>query len=246
MPTDAVLDGNDTPSPFALIAIDLDGTLVDTVGDLHAAVVRMQDAMGREHASIEAVRDWVGNGIERLVHRALTGSMQEDAAPALFEEAMPRFMAAYDETNGTASPLYPGVVPGLEWLVTLDVPLVCVTNKAGRFSRPLLDALGLTARFTDHIAGDDVPAKKPDPAALLEAARRAGAEPSRCLLIGDSVSDIRAARAAGFAVVAVSYGYNHGRPIGELDGELRPDAVIDSFAELPEVFARLAAERRAQ
>lgn len=227
-------------SSFELVAIDLDGTLVDTAADLHTAVMRMQDVLSQPPSSLIEVRNWVGNGIERLVHRALTGSMDQDATPALFRRALAAFQQAYDEVNGVHSTLYPGVEEGLAWLASLDVPLVCVTNKARRFSVPLLEALGIDGRFEHHIAGDDVPARKPDPAALLEAARRCQATPSRSVLIGDSVSDIRAARAARFTSVTVSYGYNHGISIHDLASDWRSDAVIDSFAELPDTLARLA------
>lgn len=222
------------------MAIDLDGTLVDSVADLHAAVVQMQRSLSLDAASPESVRHWVGNGIERLVHRALTGTMDEDAPAATFDAALDGFERAYARLNGRHSTLYPGVIEGLDWLGTLDVPLVCVTNKARRFSMPLLDALGIAGRFADHVAGDDVSRKKPDPAALLLAAERVGARPARAVLIGDSISDTGAARAAGFASIGVSYGYNHGRTMRELEDALRPDAVIDSFSELPAAFGRLA------
>ena len=221
------------------MAIDLDGTLVDSVGDLHAAIVQMQVSLALAPASLESVRHWVGNGIERLVHRALTGTMDGTAPPDAFAEALARFESAYERLNGQRSALYPGVADGLDWLGSLDVPIVCVTNKARRFSVPLLETLGIAARFDDHLAGDDVPRKKPDPAALQLAAARANAAPERAVLIGDSISDIGAARAAGFAAIGVSYGYNHGLSMHELEGELRPDAVIDSFAELPLAFERL-------
>lgn len=237
MSTNAVPDETTSRFPFEMIAIDLDGTLVDSVGDLHAAVVQMQQAMNLKAASLEDVRHWVGNGIERLVHRALTDTMDNNAATDVFDDALPVFLAAYDETNGTASHLYPGVVSGLDWLATLNIPLVCVTNKAGRFSRPLLAALGIETYFSHHVAGDDVQDKKPHPAALLEAANLSGTTPSRCLIIGDSISDIRAGRAAQFSVVAVSYGYNHGQPISELDTDDQPDVMIDSFEELPNVLS---------
>lgn len=224
---------------FEMIAIDLDGTLVDSVGDLHAAVAGMQTDLGLPTASLEDVRHWVGNGIERLVHRAITRSMNDDAASETFDLALSTFLSAYERTNGTESMLYPGVQSGLNWLSTLDVPLVCVTNKAGRFSRPLLKALGIQDYFAHHIAGDDVQDKKPHPAALLEAARLCSASPSQCLMLGDSISDIRAGHAAKFAVIAVSYGYNHGQTIAELKGEDQPDAVIDSFDELSAAFHRL-------
>lgn len=222
-----------------MIAIDLDGTLVDSVADLHAAVVSMQNSLNQETATLENVRDWVGNGIERLIHRALTRTMNDNAPENEFDVALPAFLAAYDHTNGKSSHLYPGVESGLDWLALQNIPLVCVTNKAGRFSRPLLDALGIGKYFSHHIAGDDVRDKKPHPAALLKAARLSSANPSRCVIIGDSISDIRAGRAAGFSVVAVSYGYNHGYPVAELQGEEQPDAVIDSFGELAETLSGL-------
>ena len=224
---------------FDLITIDLDGTLVDSAGDLHVAVVLMQRAMQMEYASIEQVRSWVGNGIERLVHRALTDSMQGDAPADLHRQALAHFSKAYDSVNGSYSCLYPGVRDGLDWMASLDTPLVLVTNKAGRFARPLLGSLGISHYFEHHICGDDVDLKKPDPAALLLAARRCAAMPRRSVLIGDSISDITAANAAGFSMIAVSYGYNHGRSIRALGDAYHSDAVIDSFAELPAVFDRL-------
>lgn len=230
-----------TRSDLDMIAIDLDGTLVDTIGDIHAAVVRMQDELGMPPSTDAEVRDWIGNGMENLVHRALTGSMDGEAPAPLFERALPRFIAASDALNGTTATLYPGVEAALDALAASGVPLVCVTNKSGRFSRPLLASLGIADRFVHHIAGDDVPAKKPDPAALLEAARRCAASPARSLMVGDSVSDIRAARTAGLAVIAVSYGYNHGQSVRGLRGSLRPDAVIDRFGDLPATIRALGA-----
>ena len=221
----------------ALIAIDLDGTLVDSIADLHAAVVCMQEELCREPASIDSVRNWVGNGIERLVHRALTGSMQVDASPELFSRSIALFSQAYSSLNGTHSSLYPGVLQGLDWLAAQDATLVCVTNKAGQYSRPLLEALGIAGYFEHHIAGDDVSEKKPDPAALLKALKLCNAHASNAVMIGDSLHDIRAARAAAFAMIGVSYGYNHGKPISSLSGQDRPDAIIDSFSELPDCIS---------
>ena len=233
--------------PFELVAIDLDGTLVDTIADLHAAVLGMQDALGQARASEDATRARVGNGIERLVHRTLTGATglagapDPDAEPGTFERGLAAFRAAYDGANGTRSTLYPGVADELDRLAAAGVPVVVVTNKAGRYSRPLLDALGVSDRVAGHVAGDEVAAKKPAPDALLAAARLVGATPARSLMVGDSISDVRAARAAGFAVACTNYGYNHGVPVRELAGADAPDAVIDSFAELEGVMARLGA-----
>lgn len=230
-----------TNKTLQLVTIDLDGTLVDSIADLHAAVVRMQAELDHEPASLEMVRCWVGNGIERLVHRALTGSMDNDAEKVLYSRAIESFSRAYAELNGAHSSLYSGVVQGLEWFTAHDVPLVCVTNKAGQYSRPLLEALGIADYFRHHIAGDDVAEKKPHPAALLKAMALCNASASQSVMIGDSLHDIRAARAAGFTMIGVSYGYNHGQAISELCGTDRPDFIIDSFSELPDCIRKIKA-----
>ncbi|MEE9333549.1 MAG: phosphoglycolate phosphatase [Granulosicoccaceae bacterium] len=227
-------------TPFDLIAIDLDGTLVDSVEDLHFAVTKMQQKMDRKISTKTEVRNWVGSGIERLVHRALTNSMDGDAIATLFDMGMPLFEEAYAQCNGSYSGLFPGVVEGLQWLARLDTPMVVVTNKARRFAEPLIKALQIDGYIDCLVAGDDVAEKKPHPAALLEAARRYMAVPAHSVLIGDSISDIKAARAARFTSISVSYGYNHGVPINVGAGQLSSDAVIDSFDELPKVFQRLA------
>lgn len=142
------------------------------------------------------------------------------------------FTSAYQQINGTLSALYPGVIDGLEYLRTLNIPMVVITNKASRFSTPLLKALDIASYFEHHIAGDDLPQKKPHPAPLLHAAKLCAATPARCLLIGDSISDIKAARSAAFTMICVSYGYNHGQNVRELSAMLKPDSIIDSFTEL--------------
>ncbi len=212
-----------------MILLDLDGTLVDSVPDLAACIDRMMQALGLPERGEAAVRDWVGNGVERLVRRALVGRLEGEPDPDLFDRGYPLFLDCYARHNGQRSRLYPGVREGLDGLREAGFPLGCVTNKAERFTRPLLQALGIAGRFAIVVSGDSLPQKKPDPAPLLHAARALGADPARCLMVGDSVNDVRAARAAGFQVVCVPYGYNHGRDIREA----APDAVIASLAELP-------------
>lgn len=228
-------------SSFELCAIDLDGTLVDSAGDLHRGVITMLAALEQPLASIDEVRRWVGNGVERLVHRALTRDMQADADAALFARALPLFLDAYEHCNGEHSTLYPGVLEGLDYLAGEGLPLAVVTNKAERFTRPLLERLSIAERFRVCISGDNVTQKKPHPEALLMAARAVHATPAHCLMIGDSVHDIQAARSARFSVVCVSYGYNHGVPIESLLELDRPDAIVDSLAELPRRLGRLVA-----
>lgn len=215
-----------------LVLIDLDGTLVDSVPDLAYCVDRMMARIGRPSHGEAKVRDWVGNGVERLVRRALIGQLEGEPTAADFEQAYPIFVELYLQHNGERSRLYPGVAEGLDYLATTDCAIGCVTNKAAQFTEPLLRGLGVYDRFGIVISGDSLPAKKPDPMPLLHAAKHFQVAPGRSLMLGDSVSDVKAARAAGFRITCVSYGYNHGRDIREA----QPDAVIDSFTELQGLF----------
>jgi phosphoglycolate phosphatase len=216
-----------------MILIDLDGTLVDSVPDLTYCVDAMMARLGRPARGEAAVRTWVGNGIERLVRRALIGRLDGEPDETDYQRAYPIFLELYAENTFNRSGLYPGVREGLEFMRDAGYPLGCVTNKAARFTEPLLQHLGIYDFFGIVISGDTLPRKKPDPLPLIHAAGHFGVKPEESLMIGDSVSDVNAARAAGFRVICTSYGYNHGVDIRESD----PDAVIDSFVELRELLA---------
>lgn len=216
-----------------MILIDQDGTLVDSVPDLAYCVDELMIRLGRPPHGEVAVRNWVGNGVERLVRRALTGTMDGEPSDADFDRAYPIFLTLYGENTSKRSVLYPGVREGLDFLLTNGYRLGCVTNKAAQFTLPLLKDLGVLDAFSLVVSGDTLPEKKPHPAPLLHAAAHFGVEPSQALMIGDSVSDVKAARAAGFPIFCMSYGYNHGQDIREA----KPDAVIDSMAELPGLIA---------
>ena len=211
-----------------MILIDVDGTLVDSVPDLAFCVDTMMTELGHTPRGEARVREWVGNGVERLVRRALVGALQGEPDEAEFERAYPLFLELYAENTSKRSCLYPGVQEGLELLKSAAYRLGCVTNKAAQFTEPLLRDLGLFDDFSIVISGDTLSRKKPDPAPLLHAADFFGCEPGNALMIGDSVSDVAAARAAGFQIVCMSYGYNHGVDIREA----APDAVVDSFVEI--------------
>ncbi|GLX16104.1 phosphoglycolate phosphatase 1 [Pseudomonas straminea] len=211
-----------------LVMFDLDGTLVDSVPDLATAVDRMLVELGREPAGVERVRQWVGNGARVLVRRALAGGLDHSAVgEAESDEALARFLDIYADCHELIT-LYPGVHELLEALSTAAVELAVVTNKPERFVAPLLEQVGLGGYFRWIIGGDTLPQQKPDPAALLQVMRLAGVTAAQSLFVGDSRSDVLAARAAGVPCVAVSYGYNHGRPIAEEE----PQLVVDSMAEL--------------
>ncbi len=210
-----------------LVLFDLDGTLVDSVPDLAHCIDLMLKELDREPAGEARVRAWVGNGAEALVRRALTGDMDGDPGNELFQRAFELFSEHYI-SNSDRSRLYPGVRDGIEHLKRAECRLGCVTNKRGKFTEPLLRALGLYDDFEIVISGDTLPRKKPDPLPLQHAMNSLGVGPDRTLMVGDSRNDVEAARAAGTAVLCVRYGYNHGDDIENAC----PDRVVDSLAEL--------------
>lgn len=220
------------PAP-QLALIDLDGTLVDSVPDLAYCVDEMMNQLSLPRRGEARVRQWVGNGVERLVRRALINNLDGEPEPALFNRAYPIFLELYSIHTSERSRLFPGAREGLAFLKRVGARLGCVTNKAARFTEPLLRDLGVADEFELVISGDSLPKKKPDPLPLLHAAAHFGVKPQEALLVGDSISDVKAARAAGFAVICVSYGYNHGLDIRTAN----PDAVVDSIAELADLMA---------
>jgi len=211
-----------------LVMFDLDGTLLDSVPDLAAAIDRMLLQLGRAPAGVGKVRDWVGNGSRVLVRRALADGLEhaliseEQAAPA-----HQLFLAAYADCHALST-VYPGVRECLDWLSAQGIALALVTNKPERFVAPLLEEKGLVGYFRWILGGDSLPVQKPDPAALNWVLEKAGVAASQALFVGDSRNDVLAARAAGVPCVAVSYGYNHGRPIAEE----QPALLLDDLRQL--------------
>jgi phosphoglycolate phosphatase len=210
------------------ILFDLDGTLVDSVPDLAAATDAMLIELGRPPAGEALVREWVGNGAERLVKRALTGEMEGEPSEADLQRAFPLFMDQYQQHLDGQSRLYVGVQECLAELQERGLALALVTNKPERFIGPLLTALGLADEFAVVVGGDTLAQRKPHPAPLLHAARQLGVEPAAALMVGDSRNDVLAARRAGMPVVCVPYGYNHGEDIRLT----APDAVVEDLREL--------------
>nr|WP_318652099.1 phosphoglycolate phosphatase [Pseudomonas sp. PDM14] len=211
-----------------LVMFDLDGTLVDSVPDLAAAIDQMLETLGRPVAGIERVRNWVGNGARVLVRRALAGDMEHaGVGEAETEQALELFNQAYSGSHRLTR-VYPGVTATLKWLNKHGVELALITNKPEQFVAPLLDEMKLGRYFRWIIGGDTLPQQKPDPAALLYVMRLAGIEASQALFVGDSRNDVLAARAADVPCIALSYGYNHGRPIAEES----PALVLDDLRQL--------------
>ncbi|PVZ15754.1 MULTISPECIES: phosphoglycolate phosphatase [unclassified Pseudomonas] len=198
-----------------LVMFDLDGTLVDSVPDLAAAVDQTLRQLGRPPAGIEQVRLWIGNGAKVLVRRALAGGLDHSAiGDEQAEQALELFMQAYGKGNHNTV-VYPGVRETLKWLQKRGVEMALITNKPEQFVAPLLDEVKLGRYFRWIIGGDTLPQQKPDPAALFFVMKMAGVEPHQALFVGDSRNDILAAQAAGVASVGLTYGYNHGKPIAD-------------------------------
>lgn len=211
-----------------LVIFDLDGTLLDSVPDLAAAVDQMLARRGREPAGVERVKGWVGNGSHVLVRRALAGSLDHSAVDdAEADRAHQDFLHAYAGEHRLTA-VYPGVQTLLDWLQGQGVAMAVATNKPERFVAPLLQEKGLGGYFSWLVGGDTLPAQKPDPIALNWIMQQAGRKVEETLFVGDSRNDVLAARAAGMKVVAVSYGYNHGEPIAAQN----PDLLVDSLDAL--------------
>ena len=215
-----------------MVLIDLDGTLVDSVPDLAWCIDETMKALDMPIRGEAKVRNWVGNGVPRLIERALIDQLDGHPSDVLFAKASPIFMDLYAENSSKRSQLYPHVAEGLQWLKDQGIRLGCVTNKDEQFTLPILKDLGIFDFFEIVISGDTLPLKKPDPAPLLHGAKFFGISPDKAMMLGDSISDVKASRAAGFDIVCMSYGYNHGVDIRTAN----PDAVIDSFAELEGIF----------
>jgi len=220
-----------------LVLFDLDGTLVDSSPDLAYSADSMLEQLGMPRRGEECIRNWIGNGIERLVKRALTGEMHAEPDAALYKNAMPIFLEIYEQNACVLSRCYDVVKDSLNYLREHNYRTGCVTNKATRFTNILLQSLGIHDDFDIIISGDTLAKKKPDPMQLLHAAEHFKVSPDRSLMVGDSINDVEAARAAGFQILCVTYGYNLGQDIRATN----PDAVVDTLGELPSLLNTIAA-----
>ena len=205
--------------------IDLDGTLVDTLGDFVVALNATLDDLSLPALARPAIERMVGKGSEHLIRAALQAV---GGASQLYDQAWAHYQRHYDRVNGRNADVYPGAREGVQALRARGLPLACVTNKPGRFARDLLQGKDLLAFFDVVYGGDAFERRKPDPLPLLKACEALGATPARTLVVGDSSNDAQAARAAGCPVVLVSYGYNHGQPVQAVDA----DGFVDSIARI--------------
>lgn len=210
-----------------IVLFDLDGTLVDTVPDLAAATDHMLAALELPLAGEERVRNWVGHGVNHLVKRALAAGGGSELE--LFEPGLKLFLDYYADHLSDHSLIYPSVAEALNELADCGLRLGVVTNKPARFTEPLLESIGLRGVFHAVVSGDTVTEKKPAPEPLLHAVRLCEGMPRQAVMVGDSMTDVEAARRAGLGVIGVPYGYNHGDKVFWT----APDVIIQSLGELP-------------
>jgi phosphoglycolate phosphatase len=211
--------------------IDLDGTLVDTLGDFSAAIDAMLAEAGRCPLERAVVAGFIGKGSEHLIRCVLA---HVGAPSGDYESAWAAYQRAYRVINGRHSAVYPGAASGVASLRQAGLRLACLTNKPTEFARALLHDKGLADAFEIVFGGDAFEKKKPDPMPLLRTCEALGTAPAVTLMIGDSSNDAQAARAAGCPVVLVTYGYNHGHPVRAIDADGYFDSIEDVAAWIKE------------
>lgn len=209
------------------VIVDLDGTMLDTVPDFHVAINRMRAEFGLAAIGQHRIEDMVGKGSENLIRSVLAVDFDPAGVERQFPAAMEAYQRHYLAINGDHSALYQGVVEGLEAMRTMGLRMACVTNKPIAFAAPLLAKKALAPYFEIVYGGECLARKKPDPMPLLQVCADFDLSPAQVVAIGDSSNDAEAARAAGCFVLAVPYGYNHGRPIHETDS----DGIVTSLLE---------------
>ncbi|MGE5338258.1 MAG: phosphoglycolate phosphatase [Gemmatimonadota bacterium] len=221
------------------VLIDLDGTLMDTVPDLAEAANRMRADFNLPPLPQARIAAFVGKGADVLVHRSLTDDLDGQAATGDFARGRASFYRHYHATNGESAVVFHHVPEALRQLRACGIRLACVTNKPREFTLPLLDRVALARWFDEVVAGDDVKEKKPHPALLLAACDRLGVTPADALMIGDSINDALAARAAGCGVVLVETGYNEGEHVGTLAGQAGVFAIVPTLLDAAQTVQKL-------
>jgi phosphoglycolate phosphatase len=229
-------------NPLRAVLIDLDGTLMDTAPDIALAANRMRASFGLPPLPVERVASFVGKGADVLVHRALTDKLDGEVDSATYARGREAFFRQYHAVNGDAAVLFEGARSALADLRRAGLRIACVTNKAREFTVPLLARMQVADAFDAVVAGDDVREKKPHPALLFAACAQLGVAPAAAAMIGDSVNDALAARAAGMPIVLVETGYNEGESVHALAGSPGVGAILPRLVDAAAWLLRHARE----
>jgi len=215
-----------------LICFDLDGTLVDSVPDLRLALNAMLDEYQLAHCCDAEIKTWVGNGLPKLVERALNHVCQSDYDQTFFKQALSAFAKHYQHYLNSASGLYDGVAETLTVLKKRGYKIALITNKAEQFLADLLAGFAIADKFDLLLGGDTLERNKPDPMQVDFACAHFSASKAQTVMVGDSRNDILAGQNAGVRTIALTYGYNYGEPVSTLN----PDFIINQFSELLELL----------
>ena len=210
---------NTLPHPIKAAIIDLDGTMVDTIGDFVVAINAMRAEFSLSPMNADAIRIMVGKGTEHLIAQVLACDFSPEQAATHFSVAMASYQRHYHAINGQFSQVYSHVFSGLQLMKAKGILLACVTNKPIALALQLMEQKELLPYFELIYGGDSFPHKKPHPEPLLQVFAAFGLPPDRVVAIGDSSNDALAARAAGCRALTVPYGYNHGEAVQLIDSD---------------------------
>ncbi len=211
------------------IAIDLDGTLLDTIPDLCVAVNLVLADLELAPLHIALVKTFVGKGLGEHMRKSLRTAMGREPDDAEKAHAMDLYRAHYAVHIADSTTIYPGVVDGLDAFKLRGLPMSVVTNKWTTNTETLLAHFKLNAYFDHIVCGDTLTSNKPDPGMMFYSAGRFGVHPREMLMIGDSGNDSRSAKAAGSPVVLMTYGYSEGENVADL----RANAIVSTFTAIP-------------
>ncbi len=221
-----------------LVLFDLDGTLIDTAPDICSAVNNGLKAANIAPLSELTARTYIGEGSAKLMHRAITKEMDGVAPENYFSKVYKDFSKYYSENLFVDSVIYSGALESLDELKSAGFKLGCITNKPYEYALPLLEKAGLAQLFDILLGGNSLKEKKPSPLPIIHAIEQTNSDRNNTVMVGDSITDLRAAKNADVYSICVSYGYHGGIDLKKYD----PSFMIDSLDLLPSLIKKLCGD----